>query len=524
MDPRWNVAPPAGLQLEIISFHIVVINHVSSSITCMLCRGSVPFAKDDTQHFRSHLQHHHGVFYHHEVLISVNVLSKGYLSKIVQEYERSGDKSELVGEEDMEEVIELEEAADQVSNNSVILPDRNKVKKDEVKVHNCKTCNAKFGNLSDLIDHVNEHNADERRKQEEVETKRQALEIERRRLVEEKRVIKQQKAIEKKRLEGEKVKMQKEFDDNRKSELEKIKEIDDNARNRKDVERSRDIAEVRAGLQQIREAHSIEESPVANKEPVRNVEHSNPAVDNNHRPIIFECPECPYTAKRNIELKLHKLSHTEEKNITCEHCNEKFYLERQLKRHLLKHTQEFSKKFNLNKAVIDEPRQFVEMDLSLQLKPYEDEAMISKDLSQYNPDLDLSLPNKKKKQPKVESAQDKIMNVLSEDSNPENPRPKSRASLSKGVCEIAAKSEYFQKFPKQIKKSSSADERFDRQEQSMPEGWKYRELSARANGRVDLEYCSPDFMVFRSRRAMIEYMKVMGRYSQEEMDRAEKGN
>ena len=59
----------------------------------------------------------------------------------------------------------------------------------------------------------------------------------------------------------------------------------------------------------------------------------------------------------------------------------------------------------------------------------------------------------------------------------------------------------------------------------MPEGWKFRELGkARSNGRIDREYLSPDFMVFRSKRSMVEYMKVMSEYSQEEIERAEKRN
>ena len=197
MDPQWSGAPPSG------------------SITCMLCRGSVPFAKTETQNFRSHLQHHHGVFYHHDVLISVNVLSKNYLGRILQEYERSGEKSELVGEEDSEELIELEETVDRVAVN---LPRKNEVKK-ESKVHNCKTCNMKFERLGELIEHVNEHKAEEKRNQDEADMKRQALEAERRRILEEKRVIRQQKEMEKKRLEEEKGRVQMEMSKKRQAEL-----------------------------------------------------------------------------------------------------------------------------------------------------------------------------------------------------------------------------------------------------------------------------------------------------------------
>merc|ERR1719154_932730 len=87
---------------------------------------------------------------------------------------------------------------------------------------------------------------------------------------------------------------------------------------------------------------------------------ANQSVSNENS-VVFECPECPYTAKRNIELKLHKLSHTGEKRFSCEHCDEKFYLDRQLKRHVQKHTQEFEKKFYSNN-VIEEQRQYANMD------------------------------------------------------------------------------------------------------------------------------------------------------------------
>eukprot|EP00092_Neocalanus_flemingeri_P026063 GFUD01028248.1.p1 GENE.GFUD01028248.1~~GFUD01028248.1.p1 ORF type:complete len:588 (-),score=152.64 GFUD01028248.1:55-1818(-) len=581
MDPQWNGAPPSG------------------SLTCMLCRGSVPYAKNETQHFRSHLQHHHGVFYHHEVLLSVNVLSKDYLRRIVQEYERSGDKSELVGEEDSQDVVELEETTENASNSSVILPTRKKEIIEEAKVHNCRSCNAKFGKLGDLIEHVNEHTADDKREQEKIEMNRQTLENERRRLIEEKRVIKQRKEIERKRLEGEKLKMQREIqikrqeelshtdevansEENMKMDVEKRKVMNEtNARNRKDVERSREIAEMKATLKQIRETNGLEGSLEDHQEQVRGVEveeHSSQAVERESRPVVFECQECPYTTKRNIELKLHKLSHTGEKNFACQHCDEKFYLDRHLKRHALKHTKEFAKKFNLSKAVHNEPQQFVEMDSSLPVQPYEDETAVPRDRSQSSSHLDQSKPKKKIKIPKSHSAQENIRNVLSEDSNPDSslpvksfkdetmvpnhlsqfssnldqsmpkkkikipkvesaqgnmnvlsedstqdyPRQKSRSSLGRGISEIAANSEYFQQFPNQIKKGLEGDDRFDSLDPTMPEGWKFREIR-RPNGRVDKEFCSPDYMVFRSKKAMVEYMKSMGRYSQEEIDRAEKG-
>ena len=46
---------------------------------------------------------------------------------------------------------------------------------------------------------------------------------------------------------------------------------------------------------------------------------------------------------------------------------------------------------------------------------------------------------------------------------------------------------------------------------SLPEGWRARALVFRW-GRVDYEYLSPEQLVFRSKKAVEEYGKVMGGY------------
>ena len=113
------------------------------------------------------------------------------------------------------------------------------------------------------------------------------------------------------------------------------------------------------------------------------------------------------------------------------------------------------------------------MDSSLPDKP---QAVETSDLS-LSSQLDRSSSKKKSKKLKVESPQDQIMNVLREDSNPEDHRLKARSSLGR-ISDIAANSEYFQKFPNQIKKGSTDDDRFSIQDQTMPEGWTYRELNS----------------------------------------------
>jgi len=85
-------------------------------------------------------------------------------------------------------------------------------------------------------------------------------------------------------------------------------------------------------------------------------------------------------------------------------------------------------------------------------------------------------------------------------------------------------SEYFKKFPHQIKNcSKQMAGKFDREDPNFPSGWKvkvtYRNnpnLSSRA--REIREYLSPEFKIFRSKVAVVEYMRAMGGYSHREMN------
>ena len=87
----------------------------------------------------------------------------------------------------------------------------------------------------------------------------------------------------------------------------------------------------------------------------------------------------------------------------------------------------------------------------------------------------------------------------------------SKGSLGGTVQEVVANSAYFSKFPKQIKKGPTLDDRF-LQDPTLPAGWLVREFSlqCRKNGRTDKEYRAPDCMVFRSKKSIIEYMKYVG--------------
>ena len=82
-------------------------------------------------------------------------------------------------------------------------------------------------------------------------------------------------------------------------------------------------------------------------------------------------------------------------------------------------------------------------------------------------------------------------------------------------------SEYFKKFPKQITSASQERAlRFTETDPTLPAGWKVKTFdrkTGKSTGRQDKEFLSPEMKVFRSRIAVLEYMKAMGGYSEEEM-------
>jgi len=82
-------------------------------------------------------------------------------------------------------------------------------------------------------------------------------------------------------------------------------------------------------------------------------------------------------------------------------------------------------------------------------------------------------------------------------------------------------SEYFKKFPKQIVSASQERAlRFTETDPTLPAGWKVKTFdrkTGKSTGRQDKEFLSPELKVFRSRIAVLEYMKAMGGYTEEEM-------
>ena len=61
-------------------------------------------------------------------------------------------------------------------------------------------------------------------------------------------------------------------------------------------------------------------------------------------------------------------------------------------------------------------------------------------------------------------------------------------------------------------------EKFDRDDPSFPSGWRVK-VTYRSKGGEIREFLSPEFKVFRSKVAVVEYMRAMGGYTDTEIHR-----
>ena len=86
------------------------------SITCMMCRGSVQFNKNDQlpMYYNNHLKYHHGVYFHHDIYLGVNLLNVEFLQKIIDEFRNSEKLSDFTCRDDYlgEVVIDVEDVED----------------------------------------------------------------------------------------------------------------------------------------------------------------------------------------------------------------------------------------------------------------------------------------------------------------------------------------------------------------------------------------------------------------------------
>ena len=90
---------------------------------------------------------------------------------------------------------------------------------------------------------------------------------------------------------------------------------------------------------------------------------------------------------------------------------------------------------------------------------------------------------------------------------------------AKSYKEIRKSSDYFRQYPKQIRSGSESDKvKFNNVAQNFPPGWFYRVSGKRS---CDREYFAPDFTIFRSKKAAIEYLKCMECYTEKDIEKVE---
>merc|ERR1712059_218678 len=222
----------------------------------------------------------------------------------------------------------------------------------------------------------------------------------------------------------------------------------------KEMERNKEIEELKASVKKAKILHQLEDPP-------------SPKV-------VIQCDECNHTSKTNFELRMHKRSHQRE---------------------------------NSPNQSLTAPEKTPKRPFS----PFSNETVLDNESNTeflISPPEPSSCPNAKKSKPFDNYTEDNDDDDL--DGNVW------REGMS--VQEIVAASEYFTRFPGQIKRGSTM--MYDHQEPTMPTGWMFKEIN-RPNGRTDKEYCSPDGVIFRSRRAMVEYMKFTGNYSEDVLMRAQ---
>ena len=132
---------------------------------------------------------------------------------------------------------------------------------------------------------------------------------------------------------------------------------------------------------------------------------------------------------------------------------------------------------------------------------------------QYNPNEGIQSQNEDEFNDSTESTQGKRRKKDSEMEVSHSPREKDLVCLY-----LKEESQYFKTKNEISTSSKDRAEKFTETDQSLPAGWRWRTF-VRKNGRVDYEYLSPELKVLRSRVGVVEYMKAMGGYSEEEMTR-----
>ena len=504
---------------------------LTGSITCLYCRGSVQFSRAEggQQHYMLHLQHHHGVFFHSALLLSLNTVSLAALQRIVREVElefrQTGQKSEFVGEEAgrEEEVIELlEEVAEPAE----------PAKSDE---HTCSTCDKKFPRIKELLIHVNMHTDEENiKKKRMADELKQRKEAKRRKT--EANIIQVEVRSETENITETSIhqftKLEEEESNTSpkpkipgKIEL-KCKECDfvayqnlklkkhykiahkkqnkeeENKLNTEEHEQNEHKKQVKTEEENklnTEEKHNSKESKEEKRQielmivtPLKQPKVAPSAKNNGPKKGYFECDKCDYRGVTAIRLKMHMMEHGSEAKFPCKafDCKSKFSTEAKLNVHI-------------GESHSGDPLQ------------------IKDDFLPANNTIPL-FQSPAKPEPKPSPAKPEPETEPKLKPSPTNSEATPIESTK--TREEVLQCKYFQNFSNQAKKIGPEERvRFPDSDAKLPAGWRMRELH-RPNGRTDKEFLAPEphHVSFRSRRAAVEYMRALGCYTSKQMETAER--
>ena len=429
-----------------------------------MCKASIKFNKDQEvpHEYKSHLEDYHGVIFHHDIFLTINLLSLEYLSKITEEFHKSGGISSLVPRPNnfTEEVIDIEAEADRANK---------KKEKETPVIHKCEICHLEYYLLKDMIKCVNKHKMEETQNQSKL--LKEGLRMSKSKSV---------KRTSSMMTEGTPLKKNK-LQTNESAK----KKTDDKSGTKRLDDMMTQIDNAIAEKFEPRKPNKIAARPPTPMKP--------PQVSDSPKTIL-SCDQCNFTAYKNIALKKHKKQeHNQEKVYPCNLCDKYFVSESNRDDHICdsiaKQTQDIS-------TALDEPLNNSDKSLDQDnMGTALEEALNNSDKFQ---DQDIS-----------SNLEENIIPTKNQESNSSGDKLAKPPSFD----EIIKMSKYFRTFPKQCRRGYQSDKlKYKLVDADVfPEGWFYRTIGSRG----DREFFSPDFAIFRSKKAAGEYMKCMGIYGPE---------
>ena len=478
-----------------------------NSITCMMCRGSIQYGEKNHHDYNRHLESHHGVLYHHNIFLSVNLLNAEYLKRILEEFERSGKQSDFTskGGNFTDEVIDVED--EDATKNDM----QNDVKVNlhnggEKSVNKCKICDTEYPELVDMFKCVNRH-----KENESIRSDLDILREEKRRSKKRKRLTVENTSMSPNVLqidyEGEGVRderVEKRMKQQRKRTSERWKtteetdaEIKNNDNTGAGEERINDlIAQIDGAIKEKEKLEdTMSQNPLTPSDPLKKITSPYSATSPK---TIFRCQQaqCNFKTDMNIKLKHHMKKHKQEEPERISGTKSKSSLIEAVD---MATALAGAIQTNVEKDVSKEPTLEEHCDS-------EDETMDEQDKSEEESGDEPGSDDGHNKSEVEDEEQDNTDEEAHDKS-------KSDLSLARSFDEIKNTSEIFQNCPKQLRRGSESDRtRFTLTLDSFPEGWFYRQTGSRPG---DKEYLSPDFAIMRSRKAAIEYMRCMNIYDPE---------